>query len=365
MGEINFFFWPNRIFISLLHLKRPTGEKHQFVALLPVKYRLPIIHPGLTGLQVALQLKPLLFSLVFECEEKESEREREEHWELEREGGGGGEHSRGRHKGRERTDITVMTACNSILLHSEYSPRGLFSISPEWWSRLADPAQSHDPFFLSFFLSNLKLSFPSLLTPLFSLSFIPSIFLSFLPPFFSFHPYIYIFFFFSSFWSFFLAPLDFFILPFLLPSVFFLLASLPSTLLSSSFSLLPHLSSSPSFLPSFSSAVFPLPVTLCKCNLLRAPHPFPPSLLPSLPSSLYPLLHPNPHTSLPHPRKLASHFAANKYEKLAACPFHLQTHSGKGRQGGGGAEEGRGERSSRRWRAAASEGGGREGGEWR
>ncbi|KAF3848688.1 hypothetical protein F7725_015185 [Dissostichus mawsoni] len=53
--------------------------------------------------------------------------------------------------------------------------------------------------------------------------------------------------------------------------------------------------------------------TLCKCNLLHAPTP--------------PL---SPHSPLPIPRKLASHFAAKKYEILAGCPFHLQTHSGKG-----------------------------------
>lgn len=42
---------------------------------------------------------------------------------------------------------------------------------------------------------------------------------------------------------------------------------------------------------------------------------------------------------------MASHFAAKKYEKLAGCPFHLQTHSGKGREDG----------SSRRSREAARE----------
>lgn len=42
---------------------------------------------------------------------------------------------------------------------------------------------------------------------------------------------------------------------------------------------------------------------------------------------------------------MASHFAAKKYEKLAGCPFHLQTHSRKGREDG----------SSRRSREAARE----------
>lgn len=108
-----------------------------------------------------------------------------------REGGGGGEHSRGRHKGRERTDITVMTACNSILLHTEFSPRGLFSISPEWWSRLADPAQPSPSSSPSFLLSHLYCFLSPSVFPSFSpfpLSFFPSVllsfFISFLPPFF-------------------------------------------------------------------------------------------------------------------------------------------------------------------------------------
>lgn len=49
--------------------------------------------------------------------------------------------------------IIIMTACNSILLHTEYSPRGLFSIIPERGSRLADPAQLCLSLFLLFFHS--------------------------------------------------------------------------------------------------------------------------------------------------------------------------------------------------------------------
>lgn len=63
-----------------------------------------------------------------------------------------------RQKGKERgTDIIVMTACKSILLHTEYSPRGLFPLPQNGGGHLADPTQLFLTFFLSFSISFLAL----------------------------------------------------------------------------------------------------------------------------------------------------------------------------------------------------------------